>query len=259
MLNSSLAIATALPVTAQGNEQNVDARRLHAFLEIETRFNDWFDRRVEEYGFSATKDFYSNLSKRSGGRPSTEYTITLGMAKELCMVERNEKGREARRYFIECEKQLRESLAKPALVLTPHLQRILCNQGRVPIGHFSMLEQMSELLLRPMEEYGYTLPANMVPDISLGRMFCDRLKEKGFPVDDLPTYWHKFIDGRPPVKAKLYPVDMLAEFQRLFIAWMKERSVKYFRERDNSALEPLSLVEEKMRALPARYRKSLAA
>ena len=93
--------------TIDGNAvETVNARELHAFLEVSTAFKDWIARRVKDYGFTEGLDFCSILSESSGGRPSKEYYITLDMAKELSMVERNEKGRQARRYFIECEKQL---------------------------------------------------------------------------------------------------------------------------------------------------------
>lgn len=88
--------------------QLVDARSLHRFLSIDTDFRKWVARRIEEYGFQEGEDFRSFLGESSGGRRSREYHITLDMAKELSMVERNEKGRQARRYFIECEKRLHE-------------------------------------------------------------------------------------------------------------------------------------------------------
>ena len=95
------------PQTIDGNAvETVNARELHAFLEVSTAFKDWIARRVKDYDFTEGLDFCSILSESSGGRPSKEYYITLDMAKELSMVERNEKGRQARRYFIECEKQL---------------------------------------------------------------------------------------------------------------------------------------------------------
>ncbi|WP_273758684.1 antA/AntB antirepressor family protein [Bartonella sp. AU55XJBT] len=90
--------------------QTVSARELHVFLKITSRFNDWIINRIKEYDFQENQDFVSftkNLVKPKSGRPSTEYCLTLDMAKELSMVERNEKGRQARRYFIECEKKLR--------------------------------------------------------------------------------------------------------------------------------------------------------
>ncbi|WCD79146.1 antA/AntB antirepressor family protein [Pseudomonas sp. TUM22785] len=86
----------------------VDARSLHRFLQVDARFNDWIARRIGEYEFQDGRDFYSLLSKSNGGRPSREFHVTLDMAKELAMVERNEKGRQARRYFIECEKRLHQ-------------------------------------------------------------------------------------------------------------------------------------------------------
>jgi phage anti-repressor protein len=91
--------------------QTVDARKLHGFLEVGTEFKDWIVRRIEDYGFESEKDFCSFLSESTGGRPSKEYHLTLDMAKEIAMVERSEKGREVRRYFIECEKRLKTQAA----------------------------------------------------------------------------------------------------------------------------------------------------
>lgn len=83
----------------------VSARDLHEGLEIGTRFNDWFPR-MAEYGFSEGKDFYSKMSKTSdaGGRPSVDYEISVDMAKQICMIQRSEKGRQYRQYFLDLEK-----------------------------------------------------------------------------------------------------------------------------------------------------------
>ena len=75
--------------------QTVNARDLHAFLEVGAAFKDWIPRRISDYGFQAGRDFCSFLSESSGGRPAKEYAISLDMAKELSMVERNEKGRQS--------------------------------------------------------------------------------------------------------------------------------------------------------------------
>ena len=88
---------------------------------MQTRFNDWITTRISEYDFVENQDyvrFTENSVKPQGGRPSQEYYITLEMAKELAMVERNEKGREARRYFIECEKKLKETTTQKPVPLT---------------------------------------------------------------------------------------------------------------------------------------------
>lgn len=88
--------------------QTVNARELHAYLEVATRFNDWITARINDFGFVEEQDFTSFTENSvKGGRPSKEYAITLDMAKELSMVERNDKGKEARRYFIECERKLK--------------------------------------------------------------------------------------------------------------------------------------------------------
>ena len=85
--------------------ETVSARELHEALGIETRFNDWFPRMVE-YGFSEGIDFYSSSSKttESGGRPATNYSISIDMAKQICMIQRTEKGKQCRQYFIDLEK-----------------------------------------------------------------------------------------------------------------------------------------------------------
>ena len=76
-------------------------------LNTTSRFNDWIAARISEYDFVENQDFVNfteNPVKIQRGRPSQEYCITLDMAKELSMVENNDKGKEARRYFIEVGK-----------------------------------------------------------------------------------------------------------------------------------------------------------
>jgi len=84
-------------------EPTVSGRMLHEFLEVSTRYNDWFNR-MQEYGFEENVDFCSFSSKSTGGRPSTDHAITIDMAKELCMIQRTDKGKQARQYFIAIEK-----------------------------------------------------------------------------------------------------------------------------------------------------------
>lgn len=73
------------------------------FLEVKTAFKDWFPRMCE-YGFSEGIDFSSFLSESSGGRPAQDAQLTIEMAKEICMLQRNERGKQARQYFIQLEK-----------------------------------------------------------------------------------------------------------------------------------------------------------
>ncbi len=102
-------IAVKRQVIGDGEVNAVDARELHTFLESGQQFGNWILNRVEKYGFMEGVDFivFNNLSKNpEGGRPRIEYAVTLDMAKQLAMVEQNDKGKQARLYFIECEKQL---------------------------------------------------------------------------------------------------------------------------------------------------------
>ena len=89
------------PVAGQA-QQTVNARELHAFLESKQEFSNWIKNRIEDYGFLDGVDFLTNLSKTQG-RPRIDYFLSLDMAKELSMVERNAKGKQARQYFIDCD------------------------------------------------------------------------------------------------------------------------------------------------------------
>ena len=92
-----------IKVNYDSDRPTILGRDLHEFLEVDTRYNDWFARMCE-YGFFEEIDFYSILSKSTGGRPSQDHQLTIDMAKEICMLQRSEKGKIARQYFIQLEK-----------------------------------------------------------------------------------------------------------------------------------------------------------
>lgn len=94
-----------IKINYNDEQPTVLGRDLHEALGVETRYNDWF-KRMCEYDFCEGKDFYSFLSKTSnGGRPSTNHQLTIQMAKEICMLQRSEKGKEFRKYFLKIEEQ----------------------------------------------------------------------------------------------------------------------------------------------------------
>ena len=102
--------------------QLVSARELHAGLEVKSKFADWIKNRINKYGFEKDED-YTTLSKNlENGGKETDYIITTDMAKELCMVENNEQGRKYRRYFIECEKKLKQ-LNVPSYMIDDPIRR----------------------------------------------------------------------------------------------------------------------------------------
>lgn len=86
-------------------KQTVNARELHAFLEVKSRFNDWVKNRINECRFIENQDFVTLTKNLVSGGQQTEYFLTLDAAKHFAMLERNERGFEARQYFIDCEKR----------------------------------------------------------------------------------------------------------------------------------------------------------
>ena len=106
--------------TNENNEQVVSGRDLHEFLEVGTRYNDWINKRIKEYGFVENIDFVLVTQKKVTNNPKNPYTeitdhlMKLSMAKELAMIENSEKGKVIRKYFIKCE----EAWNSPEMILS---------------------------------------------------------------------------------------------------------------------------------------------
>ena len=94
-----------IPIQDQDGIKAVLGRDLHEFLEIKERYMQWIARHIEKYGFIAGQDFIREIGESTGGRPSENHILTMDMAKELSMLQGNLKGKQARQYFIECERQ----------------------------------------------------------------------------------------------------------------------------------------------------------
>lgn len=112
--------------TNENGQQLVSGRELHEFLGVKDPFSQWIGRRINKYEFIENVDFtivegFSQICEK-GGRPKKEYALTIEMAKELSMVENNEKGRQARKYFIECERKLKEQNA-PSYIIDDPIER----------------------------------------------------------------------------------------------------------------------------------------
>ncbi|WP_336340795.1 antA/AntB antirepressor family protein [Enterobacter cloacae] len=95
-----------------------DARELHLFLGVRKDFSSWIRERIAYYGFIENEDFillthFGEQRKGRGGHNRKDYHLTIHTAKELAMVERNDKGRQIRRYFIECERMLKQQTSCP--------------------------------------------------------------------------------------------------------------------------------------------------
>lgn len=155
--------------------QLVDARLLHTFLEVADRFSDWIKRRIEEYGFTLNQDylFASEISEAKtgrGGHNKIDYHLSIDMAKELGMIERNDKGRQIRRYFLEMERIAKTGGISPQKYT--NLQEQLFHAQRQVIGLLE--EKVSNLEIR--------VPRKHQPDEIAAALRC---RQEGFSYRDI--------------------------------------------------------------------------
>lgn len=98
-----------LRINYESEQPTVSARELHEGLEIKTAFKDWFPR-MTAYGFEKNQDFILVAQKRATNNPKNpittynDYQISIDMAKQICMIQRTEKGKQYRQYFLDLEK-----------------------------------------------------------------------------------------------------------------------------------------------------------
>lgn len=145
------------------------------------------------------------------------------------------------RFAVQVSKWVYDWMSRPPpgrAALPYHLDRYIRNYRNVPPGHFSILTEVTLLLIAPLDVLGYQLPEAMWPDISEGKIFAGWLRaEYGIETLDLPTYLHVFADGRPSVRARAYPNSLLADFRAHFEnVWLPTRAATYFKTRDPIAL-----------------------
>lgn len=124
----------------------VMGRELHAALEVKTAYKDWFPRMCE-YGFTEGEDFCSFLSESTGGRPATDHQLTIDMAKEICMIQRSEKGSFFRKYFIKVE----EAWNSPEMIMKRALEIANSRVKELQISVASLT--VDNEIMRPKAEY----------------------------------------------------------------------------------------------------------
>ncbi|EGV1498201.1 phage antirepressor Ant [Campylobacter coli] len=125
---------------------SANAREIFQFLNSEQEYSNWIKNRISHYNFIENQDYIIEIVYTKG-RPRKEYYVTLDMAKELCMVENNEKGRQARRYFIECEKRLKN-------LEQEKMQKLAFHQS---LGYKSQLKQQKEKYENEIKALKYDL------------------------------------------------------------------------------------------------------
>lgn len=193
-------------------QETVDARELHAFLEVGRRFATWICGRIEEYGFQEDQDYtilrfpklgtthIDNPTRSSSFNVRIEYYLTLSMAKELCMVERNERGRQARLYFIECERRLK----KIELEKKSDLTKVLAP---------SFISATVYDICRDKE-----LSQNTARDIAMAtaRKITGKDGSESLPPCDPSIYTHITVDQRKPKTSMVVPdglLDLIPKFR----------------------------------------------
>lgn len=140
----------------------VSLRELHEKLGIKTQFTKWAIR-MFEYGFEENIDYIPVSQKRltvQGNETTfTDYIVTIDMAKEICMIQRSDIGREFRKYFIECEKQLKEIVQKPLLskedeLLISIAKATTKETQMIAVGEYGRYkeEQVREKEVKPLQE-----------------------------------------------------------------------------------------------------------
>lgn len=112
------------------HEPVVSGRQLHEALEVKTPYDKWFPR-MTGYGFTENEDFSTFLSQSTGGRRATDHVINLDMAKEIAMIQRTDKGKEVRKYFIQVEKDFNspEKIMARALIMADNKIKLLESQN----------------------------------------------------------------------------------------------------------------------------------
>jgi len=249
--NDFAALVPVISGQIGGRENNiVSAKALHKVLGVGRVFASWFNARVEEYGFINATDYvesdpldFRNQSTTidqltpervfnpKRGRPEKDYLITLGMAKELAMVERNEQGRAVRRYFIQCEQELHRSV--------PEIAARLRHQLKSRIGAANMFKAMCTALETARAEQGkqtsqnhYTNESNMIARIVLGGMTAKQWAQAqgidGDPRDSMNAEQLEHLSYMESTNITLIDMGMdyeprKAELMRLSQRWLTKR------------------------------------
>ena len=123
----------------ENQEPVVSGRQLHKVLNVNSNYTTWFER-MTEYGFTEGQDFLPHLEKSTGGRPKQDHVLKLDMAKEIAMIQRTDKGKEVRQYFIQVEKDFNSP------------EKIMARALKIADRKIISLEHKNEALQLELEE-----------------------------------------------------------------------------------------------------------
>lgn len=206
-----------IKISEQNGKQAVSARELHELLNVKKDFSDWC-KRMFSYGFIENKDFTPIWGKSTGGRPSTDYALTIECAKEISMLQRTERGKQARQYFIEVEKKYNTLAPQSPLDILESSIKILREQEKrvnVIEDKVKMIEAKAKTSPDYFSIIGYA-SLNGIKNVTLriagilGKKAASICNKNGFIMDTIPD--PRF--GR----IRTYPREVLDEVFRTPIA-----------------------------------------
>jgi len=182
-----------IEIKEKNGHQIVSARELYNFLEVDTPFTMWI-RRMFDYGFDEETDFITILLESTGGRPSIDYALTMDCAKEISMLQRNDKGKEARKYFIEVEKAAKNAVKNISTLdfLEISLKQMREQQNQISEIKEDLLELKAATQTSPdfftIAGYGTYIgvPVNLTMAASLGRRAAKLCKDNNYEMGTIP-------------------------------------------------------------------------
>lgn len=192
-----------IPIQDNDDTQAVMGRDLHAFLESKEAYTRWISRLIEKYGFVTGQDFMTKMSESTGGRPSENHILTLDMAKEISMVQNNDRGRQARQYFIECERRAKEPVQLSPEELMARAIKVADNTIKELEAKTRELEPAAKswtYLAAPGGDYSVAGAAKTLsrdPNISIGRnKLFDFMREQRwiFRTAGKRAHWEAYQD-----------------------------------------------------------------
>ena len=202
------------PQTINGNAvETVSARTLHEFLGVTERFSSWMERQFQ-YGFEENVDYlgckvFNTLAKQE----VQEYYLSLDCAKEISMIQKSEKGKQARKYFIECEKKLTQPKPMTQIELIAGIANQMAEQERKSLeldNRLQVVEQKQQQLNQDNDHFtikGFCSLHQL--DLSNGKMSA--LSRKAKKLSDVKDYtYHEITDPRWG-KVRTYHKDILTE------------------------------------------------
>jgi len=210
----------------------VYSRKDHAVRALKKNFEEGID-------FSSSKGRASQQ-----GVSATCYFLTSDCFKQMCMMAETEFGRAVRKYYLEVERRWKESRkTSQAPYHWQRLQTFSEKTGRLPAGYFCIFQEITPLV-RDLESLGYHLPENAIIDSSIGKRFCEHLRNECQIDPDVVcrTYKHWYPGRRWSVDANLYPLNLIGVFREwLEYQYYHEYLIPYFKgRRDPKALQAAS-------------------